>query len=521
VVQVVAGNRRSRWGVRAGVLIPVLRTPRPLVLAVVLALGAPVVHPTNTSAQGPDDPTTAVRAAPAELQEVRGRLVERVRRGESPSFAIGLVRGAEVEWAEAIGWANREAKAAATPDTRYAVASVSKSLTATGAMALVGRGRLRLDTSADPVLASGRRRGTWTGSATLSQLLDHTSGVPHAWHYEYPDRPETIVTRARLIHDDAFLAVPPGRHFLYTNLGYGVVAELVERAEGAPFQRVMERVLFSPLDMRGTTIDAWVGRGTAARGYERDGRAIPYQLRLAPDGGAGFFSTLDDLLRYCQFQLGFLERPEIPPDAVIRSALRSARPGVHYLRGWGVVRLDSVTVLVSDGQMAGASAAVVLVPERDLGAVVLCNATGCPAMETATEMLSALVPGLGDSLNAAWPRLERKLFPPGTIPTEQFEGTLLERDAMVRLKADLVGGTVTMFRSWPDMYRLEDVHWSVGAIEGVLLPATRPVGRDAPHEILLRLWRVGDELRGVLQEEIRDDRPGYARVSGVVLRPVR
>ena len=71
------------------------------------------------------------------------------------------------------------------------------------------------------------------------------------------------------------------------------------------------------------------------------------------------------------------------------------------------------------------------------------------------------------------------------------------------------------------MYRLDDVHWSVGAIEGVLLPATRPVGRDAPHEILLRLWRVGDELRGVLQEEIRDDRPGYARVSGVVLRPVR
>jgi CubicO group peptidase (beta-lactamase class C family) len=495
--------------------------PQTFTHAMVLALGAGLARPVVTSAQVPDVPANTAQAAPAELREVRERLVQRVHRGEWPSFAIGLVRGAEVEWAEAIGWANREAKGAATPDTRYAVASISKSLTATGAMALVGRGRLRLDTSADPVLASGRRRGTWTASATLTQLLDHTSGVPHAWHYEYPDRPETIVTRARLIHDDAFLAVPPGRHFLYTNLGYGVVAELIERAEGAPFQRVMERVLFSPLDMRGTTVAAWVGKDMTARGYERDGRAIPYQLRLAPDGGAGFFSTLDDLLRYCRFHLGFLRRPEIPSDAVITTASRSARPGVHYLRGWGVVRLDSVTVLLSDGQMAGASAAVVLVPERDLGAVVLCNATGCPALETATEMLSALLPGLGDSLDAAVPRLERKLFPPGTIPTEQFEGTLLERDAVVRLKADLVGGTVTVFRSWLDMYRLEDVHWSVGAMEGVLLPATRPVGRDGPHEILLRLWRVGNELRGVLQEEIRDDRPGYARVSGVVLRPVR
>ena len=70
--------------------------------------------------------------------------------------------------------------------------------------------------------------------------------------------------------------------------------------------------------------------------------------------------------------------------------------------------------------------------------MVLCNATGCPALETATEMLSALIPGLGDSL----------------------EAVLLERDAVVRLKADLVGGTVTLFRGWPETYRMEDVHWS-------------------------------------------------------------
>jgi CubicO group peptidase (beta-lactamase class C family) len=443
-----------------------------------------------------------------------------VRRGEWPSFAVGLVRGVEVEWAEAIGWADREAKTAATPDTRYAVASVSKSLTATGTMVLVGHGKLRLDASADPVLARGRRRGTWSGSASLSQLLDHTSGVPHAWHYEYPDRPETIVTRASLIRENAFLAVPPGRHFLYTNLGYGVVAELIERAEGAPFQQVMERVLFSALDMRSTTVDAWIGEGTTARGYEEDGRAIPYKLRLAPDGGAGFFSTLDDLLRYARFHLGSLDHTGIPPGAAITSALRSARPGAHYLRGWGVVRLDSATVLVSDGQMAGASAAVVLMPERGLGAVVLCNATGCPAVETATEVLSALIPGLGDSLAAALPRLERKLFPAGTMPTERFEGSLLEREAVVPLKADLAGGTAAVSRGWPQTYRLDGVHWSVGAIEGRLLPA-RPGGRGAPHEILLRLWRVGEELRGVLQEEIRDDRPGFSRVSGVVLRPVR
>jgi CubicO group peptidase (beta-lactamase class C family) len=249
------------------------------------------------------------------------------------------------------------------------------------------------------------------------------------------------VSRARLIRENGFLAVPPGRHFLYTNLGYGVVAELMERAEGAPFQRVMERGLFTPLDMPSTTVDAWAGDGGTARGHEADGRAIPYEMRLAPDGGAGFFSTLDDLLRYARFHLGAIQRPEIPGGAAVTSILRSARPGAHYLCGWGVVRLDGVTVLVSDGQMAGASAAVVLVPEREVGAVVLCNATGCPALETATEILPARIVGLRDSLAAALPRLERELFPAGTMPAESLEGTLIERDRMLPMSADFLGGT--------------------------------------------------------------------------------
>jgi hypothetical protein len=107
------------------------------------------------------------------------------------------------------------------------------------------------------------------------------------------------------------------------------------------------------------------------------------------------------------------------------------------------------------------------------------------------------------------------------MPTGLFEGTLLERDAVVALRADLVGGTVTVSRTRPETYRVEEVHWSVGAIEGILRPTALAVSRDTPPEIVLRLWRVGGELRGVLQEEIRDDRPGFSRVSAIVLRPVR
>jgi CubicO group peptidase (beta-lactamase class C family) len=293
----------------------------------------------------PPPPSTAVTAAPTELRPIRARLLDRVRRGDLPSFAIGAVRGQKVIWEETIGWADREANAPATAETLYPVASVSKSITATGTLTLVAQGKLRLDRSVEPLLATARRPGASTDTVLVSHLLAHTSGVPHLWHYEYPDRPETVVGRPRLIRDNAFVAAPPGERFLYSNLGYGILAQMLEEVGGgAPFQQVMEQYLFAPLGMRHTTTNAWVGDRETVRGYEGDGTAIPYRFRLAPDGGAGFFSTLQDLLRYAQFHLGALEQTTLPGDAAITRALGTLPPKEHYLRGWGVVRLGGATV---------------------------------------------------------------------------------------------------------------------------------------------------------------------------------
>jgi CubicO group peptidase (beta-lactamase class C family) len=93
--------------------------------------------------QTPPPPSTAVTVAPTEFRPIRARLLDRVRCGDVPSFAIGAVRGQKVIWEETVGWADREANAPATAETLYPVASVSKSITATGTLALVVQGKLR------------------------------------------------------------------------------------------------------------------------------------------------------------------------------------------------------------------------------------------------------------------------------------------------------------------------------------------------------------------------------------------
>jgi CubicO group peptidase (beta-lactamase class C family) len=464
--------------------------------------------PTSAAGQEAAPPTNANVSAPPELRAVRAGLLDRIRRGEMPSAAVGVLRGERVIWAEAMGWADREAAIPATAETLYPVASVSKSITATGTMVLAGQGRLRLDDPVGALLAPGWGSPSGAGPVLVSHLLGHRSGVPHLWHYEYADRPETVVPQSRLVHDNAFAAAAPGAVFLYSNLGYGVLARAVERAGGAPFQQVMHRYLFTPLGMHRTTLDAWVGDSATVRGYADDGAPIPYRFRLSPDGGAGFFSTLDDLLRYARFHL--VGNPALPREAAITSAPAAKPDQDHYLRGWGVVPLGEETALISDGAMAGGTAAIVLVPERSLAVVALCNATGCPVPETAISVLSALLPSFDRRLEAGVKAIEQRLFAPGRLPAGRYRGVAYSRDETVPVTADFRDPATPVLQVGPDTFRLGHLRW-----ERSTLGATAKSERS---RFQFQLWMEGDRLRGISREEVRDDRPGFARLQRLELK---
>ena len=107
--------------------------------------------PASAWSQGHDSrpsdtpPTAATVRVPADLASIRTALLDRVRKREVPSLSVGVICDGVILWEESIGWADRQASQPATPFTRYPVASVSKSITATGALALVAEGALRLD----------------------------------------------------------------------------------------------------------------------------------------------------------------------------------------------------------------------------------------------------------------------------------------------------------------------------------------------------------------------------------------
>jgi CubicO group peptidase (beta-lactamase class C family) len=145
----------------------------------------------------------------------------------------------------------------ADPDTLYRVASISKLVTALGAMKLVEQGKLSLDADVGPLLGYPLRNPHFPSRAiTLRMLLSHTSSLRDDAGYFWDARhalKDLLSPGGSLYGSGAMWArnAPPGGYFSYTNLNSAIVAALMERAGGERFDRLMQRLILVPMGLRG------------------------------------------------------------------------------------------------------------------------------------------------------------------------------------------------------------------------------------------------------------------------------
>ena len=145
----------------------------------------------------------------------------------------------------------------ANPATLYRIASISKMMTALGAMMLVEAGKLVLDADVSTYLGFALRNPAFPDQpVTLRHLLSHTSGLRDAAGYSWPCAValEQILPAGAALHGTGKMwspTTPPGAFFTYANLGWGVLGTIMERVSGERFDRLMQRLLLDPLQMRG------------------------------------------------------------------------------------------------------------------------------------------------------------------------------------------------------------------------------------------------------------------------------
>ncbi len=194
-----------------------------------------------------------------------------------------------------------------TPDTIFDLASLTKPFTATCVMRLVERGQVRLNDPVARYLPEFARNGKQ--EITVRQLLTHFSGLPadldlkSSWSGH---------AQALQLAYDAQPAIPPGSGFLYSDINYIVLGELVARVSGMPLDRYATEHIFLPLKMETTRFNPpaeWRPR-IAPTAHDEHGNLLrgvvddPSARRMGGVAGhAGLFSTADDLARFAQAML--------------------------------------------------------------------------------------------------------------------------------------------------------------------------------------------------------------------------
>ncbi|WP_412068377.1 serine hydrolase domain-containing protein [Rubrivirga sp. IMCC43871] len=226
-----------------------------------------------------------------------------------PGASLAFVEGGEVVWARAYGLAHVATGTAATPETRFQAASLSKPIAATAALDLVDDGRLALDADVNRALASWRVPDsplTADAPVTLRGLLTHTAGLSvHGFSGYGPG--ETVPTTAGVLRGDGNseavrVAQTPRTAYRYSGGGYTVAQLMIEDVTGQPFADVLRTRVLAPLGMRHSTAAMRLPqavRSLAATGYRPDGTPVDGRFHTYPEqAAAGLWTTPTDLARW-------------------------------------------------------------------------------------------------------------------------------------------------------------------------------------------------------------------------------
>jgi len=270
-----------------------------------------------------------------------------------------------------------------TPDTVFAIASISKTVVGTALMRLHDQGRIDVEAPVREYIPDFR-----VGDATVTQdvriwhLMTHTPG----WEGQLgtPDRgPATLANFIETLHDLPQLA-RPGEVWGYNNAGWGVAGRVLEAVTDSTISEALSDLVFEPLGL-----DRAFSRTGEAMSYrfaaphsQRRGRTVvnrPFRLPAnTPAGGCAM--SVENLLRFAEFHLGDGTTPS-GERLLTRASLEAMRtPRIQKNSstdemglGWHLRTLGGVRTAQHGGTLSGHSLHVQLVPDRNLCFAILTN----------------------------------------------------------------------------------------------------------------------------------------------------
>lgn len=340
-----------------------------------------------------------------------------------PGFAIAIVKNDKVVLSKGYGMREMNKNLPVDEHTLFAIASNSKAFTAATVAMLVDQKKLKWDDKIIDHLPYFRLQDEYAArEMTIRDALSHRSGLGTfsgdlIWYgTEYSE--EEVIKRARHIPTESSFR----SKYDYSNVMFTVAGEVVHKISGTPWKQYVKQNILEPLDMRDTVLsvkDINASTNAATPHRLRDGKnlILPWYRWDNTSAAGGIISSVSDMSKWIRVQLNrgrngdtalFSEASSYlmwSPQTIIPISAESAKenPTTHFAAyglGWSLKDYQGRKIVQHSGGYDGMFSRVVLVPEENLGIVVLTNSTTSIASALANMVVDAALDVKGKDWSA-------------------------------------------------------------------------------------------------------------------------
>lgn len=299
----------------------------------------------------------------------------------SPGGAVGIIKDGELIFAKGYGMANLDYNIPNRSETVFKIASTSKQFTAASIILLSQKGKLSLE---DKLSKFYPDFPAYADTITIQHLLNHTSGIR-----DYiilarisglgPNDNYTDKTVGKLLMSQEELNFNPGEEFVYSNSGYWLLGQIVEKVSGESLAVFAKKNIFEPLKMKNSRfhdnfVEVVKNRATGYRS-DRKGGFYEYMTTLNMVGDGGLLTTINDLAKWdASFYDASVFNKDFWNQMLQLGALNNGKK-IPYASGLAFRNYKGLKVIHHSGSFVGYRTQFIRFPKAKFSVIVLANRT--------------------------------------------------------------------------------------------------------------------------------------------------
>lgn len=326
-----------------------------------------------------------------------------------PGMAVGIVKDGEVIYAKGFGTKQIGKNDPVDANTIFSIASVSKNITAAALGILVDRGQIDWDDKIVKHIPWFQLKNPWvTQEITIRDALTHRVGLGrilgNRLQYMTESSRDSVLYYMRYMDPEK----PFRSNFVYNNVMYSLAGQIIEYVDGRTWDKFLKEELFIPLEMTSSTTSITEIKTSDNQAYphqEIDGKVVSIPRRNWDNAGpaGGVNSTINDLNKWMLMQLGIAgeyngktvistkQMNEIHKPQMIRPQANAMATQSTYGFGWNIYDYKGKRVLTHGGATDGFNTSMYLMPEINLGIIVVGNTFNSLGNAIANQVMDAFL----------------------------------------------------------------------------------------------------------------------------------